>query len=69
MAKINLPKEYQDLINSSGRTLEELLGLAAEYAADCDNCAIKDICDKAKAKITCGDLWIDHLRGVHNAEA
>ena len=69
MAKINLPKEYQDLINSSGKTLEELLGVAAEYTVDCDNCAIRGECDELKAEITCDDIWAGHLMGVENGKA
>lgn len=69
MEKNNLPKEYKDLLNSSGKTLEELLGVAAEYTVDCDNCAIHGECDELKAEITCDDIWAGHLMGVNNGEA
>ena len=69
MTKINLSKEYKDLLNSSGKTLEELLGVAAEYTVDCDNCAIRSKCDELKSEITCDDIWAGHLMGVNNGEA
>ena len=69
MAKINLPKEYQDLIDSSGRTLEELLGVAAEYTVKCDNCAIHRECEELKKEIPCTDIWAGYLMGVNNGEA
>ena len=64
MTKINLSKEYKDLLNSSGKTLEELLGVAAQYTVKCDNCAIKGECDELRAEITCDDIWAGHLMGV-----
>lgn len=64
IAKINLPKEYEDLFKSSGKTLEELLGVAAVYTVDCDNCAIRSKCVELKSEITCDDIWAGHLMGV-----
>ena len=69
MGKIKLSKEYKDLLNSSGKTLEELLGIAAEYTVDCDNCAIYGECEKLNPLITCDEIWEGHLRGVNNGEA
>ena len=69
MDKIKLSKEYKDLLYSSGKTLEELLGIAAEYTVDCDNCAIRGECDELKAEITCDDIWAGHLMGGKNGEA
>lgn len=69
MAKINLPKEYEDLFKSTGKELEELLGIAAQYTIDCDNCAIKSKCDELRGEITCDDIWAGHLMGVNNGEA
>lgn len=68
MNKINLPKEYQDLINSSGKELEELLGVAAEHTIHCDNCAIQKECEELKAEITCADIWAGYLMGVNHGE-
>lgn len=68
IAKINLPKEYEDLFKSSGKTLEELLGVAADTVVDCDNCAIRGECDELKAEITCDDIWAAHLMGVKNED-
>ena len=68
MAKINLPKEYEDLIRSSGRELEELLGVAAEHTVECIDCAIRGECDKLKAEITCNDIWAGYLMGGKNGE-
>ena len=69
MAKNNLPKEYRDLLNSSGKTLEELLGVAAQYTVKCDDCAIRGECEELKAEITCDDIWAGYLMGVKNGEA
>lgn len=65
MEKTNLPKEYQDLIDSTGRTLEELLGAAAEAFIKCDNCAIRRECDELFGKgLPCADIWAGYLMGV-----
>lgn len=60
----NLPKEYKDLKNSSGLTIEELLGVAAEHTITCDNCTLRCECDELRAEITCKELWAGYLMGV-----
>ena len=71
MDKNNLPKEYKDLINSSGLTIEELLGVAAAYTVECVNCAIRCECDKIRLKDSdsCRSIWAGYLMGVNNGEA
>lgn len=68
MNKINLPKEYQDLINSSGLTIEELLGVAASHTIKCDECSLLRECDELRAEITCQEIWAGYLMGVNNGE-
>ena len=68
MKKNNLPKEYKDLINNSGMTLEELLGVAAAHTVDCDNCSLRCECDELRAELTCDDIWAGHLMGVKHED-
>lgn len=69
MSKNNLPKEYKDLINSSGLTIEELLGVAAEHTIKCDECFLRCECDELRAEICCHEIWAGYLMGVNNGEA
>lgn len=65
----NLPKEYKDLINSSGLTIEELLGVAAEHTINCDECFLLRECEELRAEICCHEIWAGYLMGVNNGEA
>lgn len=64
MAKINLSKNYKDLLNSSGLTLEELLGVAAEHTINCDECSLLRECEELRAEICCHEIWAGYLMGV-----
>ena len=60
----NLSKEFKDLINSSGLTLEELLGVAAAHTIKCDECSLLRECEELRAEITCNEIWAGYLMGV-----
>lgn len=68
MAKINLPipKEYQDIIKSSGYTIEDLLGIAAANTIECSKCAIRCECNERRLieNYSCRKIWSDYLIGV-----
>lgn len=71
MDKNNFSKEYKDLINSSGLTLEELLGVAASQIVECAYCTIRYECNELMLNedYSCRKIWAEHLMGVNNGEA
>ena len=64
----NLNQRFKNLEKSTGLTIEELLGIAANYYVDdCLHCVLKEVC--SASAITCRQAWTDYLKGAKDGEA
>ena len=64
-----------NLMEDSGKSMEELLAYGAEYNVDCNHCTICSHCAESSLKVsresglfyTCTELWLKYLKGEIDA--